>query len=598
MAEVFGAVTGAISIVTALEQVIQSIERLRALRSFIKTLPHELQSLIEEIEIVHGVLKTLTPEMFEFLNVPSTERRLGTFQDDLERLIDEIQRYKSISAGRRKMGAVKLALKKEEIRAQRRNLDGIKGTLLLLQQAYFSASIRDFGSMLRTHRTGTSMTGRSSYSGGSKDEDGQISKAHTAYKRPAKPQQSTAWEYRFRTPLVIIDKMWTLQARRLFSGCTFSIRVNNVIPNDAPVFKYCQEGNVKQVQKLFAERAASPYDCDSRGNSLLNYAAVYLQLELCRLLVQNGADQDHKNSAGLDPLTQINRAAGIWLTSPEKVPLLVDLYRLFIDNFQEYNEPHPSHGNETEDSEPRWISTFRGPPEALTLIHQKNCPGYSSLPLATRFKRTMALGISHKGPSVFCAAMGGTIPPAAFHLETESGETLQQKVWKCAARNLSMGRRRPRSEYTREWRALLADAIRAGADPNKVSWKDGGRRTALGAFMESFTWNERALRRERYDFNPIVRLWVSELRLAGVDLGVFGARERRLYATADIDLEFFVVVGGPRGERLPFRILDLVYGPEPEDWRIWVTNPVDEMVGEFWKMMERKEEVMPGTWVE
>ncbi|KAL4866498.1 hypothetical protein BDV12DRAFT_199097 [Aspergillus spectabilis] len=113
----------------------KSIAKLSALRTFVSTITHELQDLIEEVEVVQAVLKTLTPEMFEFLNIPSTERWLLTFQKDLETLIVEVQKYQA-STTSQKLGVVKLVLKREEIRAQRRHLKNIKGTLLLLQQAY------------------------------------------------------------------------------------------------------------------------------------------------------------------------------------------------------------------------------------------------------------------------------------------------------------------------------------------------------------------------------------------------------------------------------------------------------------------------------
>jgi hypothetical protein len=45
-------------------------------------------------------------------------------------------------------------------------------------------------------------------------------------------------------------------------------------------------------------------------------------------------------------------------------------------------------------------------------------------------------------------------------------------------------------------------------------------------------------------------------------------------------------------------ILRLKYGPDPEDWHLFVTNPIDELVGELWEMVERSLEVMPGTWID
>jgi hypothetical protein len=74
-----------------------------------------------------------------------------------------------------------------------------------------------------------------------------------------------------------------------------------------------------------------------------------------------------------------------------------------------------------------------------------------------------------------------------------------------------------------------------------------------------------------------------------------------------VDLEVFIYVGleksGPAytlglGEKLLFRILSLEFGPRPEEWRLWVSNPVDELAWEFWEMVERGEQVMPGTWID
>lgn len=134
MAEAFGVAAGAFSVVALLGHIIQSIEKLRALRTFIKTIPDELQGLIDDIELVQGVLKTTTPDMLQVADIPSIERRLNVFQADLEALISNIQMYQS-STGRR-MGAIKLFMKKEDILAQRRNLENIRNTLGSLQWAY------------------------------------------------------------------------------------------------------------------------------------------------------------------------------------------------------------------------------------------------------------------------------------------------------------------------------------------------------------------------------------------------------------------------------------------------------------------------------
>jgi hypothetical protein len=45
-------------------------------------------------------------------------------------------------------------------------------------------------------------------------------------------------------------------------------------------------------------------------------------------------------------------------------------------------------------------------------------------------------------------------------------------------------------------------------------------------------------------------------------------------------------------------IINLTYGPEPEDWQIWFSWPLDEWAGEFWHMVENPELFgVPGAWI-
>lgn len=132
MAEAFGV---AVSVLTLLEQTIKTISKLRALREFIKALPRELEDLIDESELVQAVLISLKPEAPNIPHLPSVERRLHAFQTSLESVILEISKYKDTVAGQR-LGAFKLVLKKDVFRTYRQDLEYMKSTLSLLQQAH------------------------------------------------------------------------------------------------------------------------------------------------------------------------------------------------------------------------------------------------------------------------------------------------------------------------------------------------------------------------------------------------------------------------------------------------------------------------------
>ncbi|KAI9721847.1 MAG: hypothetical protein M1812_002183 [Candelaria pacifica] len=73
------------------------------------------------------------------------------------------------------------------------------------------------------------------------------------------------------------------------------ITTHPIRPRDSPIFHLCQQGNAEGVLALLRVKAASPFDMDPDGNTLLHYAAESLQVDLCRLLIKMGARGDVVN---------------------------------------------------------------------------------------------------------------------------------------------------------------------------------------------------------------------------------------------------------------------------------------------------------------
>ncbi|KAJ5816981.1 hypothetical protein N7447_009214 [Penicillium robsamsonii] len=296
----------------------------------------------------------------------------------------------------------------------------------------------------------------------------------------------------------------------------------------------------------------------------------------------------------------MNTSARDWIKHPEKVSLIVELYRLFAQDFGDdlFEDLDTTTGAK---------SGFQGPPQALSLIQEYSFRSYSDLPLDFRFKRAMTLDtwwVHCVSPTTLQIAMGGDrIDPAAYLLKNDDGETLLCQI----VRGMAVDFSAKRTDNLQQWRQLLSGAIAASADPCHLMFCYGRAFTPFVQFLVYFTKNWQELKRARYDFNPIVRLWASELKLAGVDLTHYGAKEKTLYTSGVVNLDLSIYVGleksGPaydpnQGEYLDFHVLSLEYSSNPEDWKLWVNNPVDELVGEFWEMTEKREEIMPGTWID
>lgn len=281
-----------------------------------------------------------------------------------------------------------------------------------------------------------------------------------------------------------------------------------------------------------------------------------------------------------------------------KKALLLDLYKLFIADAEEeffclnnWRQPNDLFG-----------IGFNGPAEALRLIQSHHFERYSELPLELRWERAMTVNpwVGDSRPLAIRTALGGgdSIDPSAFRMETDHGATLLHRI----AQGIASAHAVKRVNDMAEWRLLLAEAISASANLSQIRRRFETAMSPLQRFLQVFV---AIIYRKRWykPLDDILWIWLSELKRAGVDLEAYGANQQALFKLGHVSL-YLPVLPGLRpclwmnDDMLHARVLGLEYGPEPEDWHIFITNPVDEYVGEFWESVQRSLEVMPGTWVD
>ncbi|GAB1194712.1 hypothetical protein APSETT444_003958 [Aspergillus pseudonomiae] len=138
--------------------------------------------------------------------------------------------------------------------------------------------------------------------------------------------------------------------------------------------------------------------------------------------------------------------------------------------------------------------------------------------------------------------------------------------------------------------SLFFDFLRVGGDIHQIV--DG--KTLLIAFLEgylasllSLSESNQALWLGQEICHAGIRAWLKDMRTAGLDLEGLGAHEWRIWKSGKVQREFN---GGFH------RVTGIFYGPYPEDWYIWLLEPSDSFVGEFWALVERSAETMPGEW--
>jgi len=95
--------------------------------------------------------------------------------------------------------------------------------------------------------------------------------------------------------------------------------------------------------------------------------------------------------------------------------------------------------------------------------------------------------------------------------------------------------------------------------------------------------------------------WISILSDCGVDLIEYGLREKSTWNSVAISTNYWPMSPGDPFSDYYFgqrRLIGFDYGQSPKNWILWENEPTDEFAGEFWLMLDRKEEIMPGTWID
>lgn len=295
-----------------------------------------------------------------------------------------------------------------------------------------------------------------------------------------------------------------------------------------------------------------------------------------------------------------NRKCYRWILDPQNLDLSINLYRLLLRQNEDVLLQNP-------DSTSVGQSMFSGPPEALKLMQESSFVNYASLSIKLRFRRAMSLEpwlSEGAGPEMFGVAMGGDrIDSTAYHLTDEHGRTLLSKVAAFMVVDIALSN----EDNITRWREIIRGAVQAGADLCQISTEYRYYYTPLMLFFHSNAIGLGEIRRPWNIFHHLLQRWALELQAAGVDLAAYGAKESDLWKSGAVDTSFKVFVCSSYddpfalqlgGQWLKFHLFSLSYGPSLEDWHVWFTNPVDELVGEFWEMIERKEEIMPGAWIE
>jgi hypothetical protein len=153
---------------------------------------------------------------------------------------------------------------------------------------------------------------------------------------PEYPHYSEADQRELETSWTIVPSLWFVTtglnflAAKSTTGWKYQMQYLPTVKHDSLMFKYCIEGNEVGVRQLLHEKAASPNLCDEHGFTALHRAALRRHVNICKLLLQNGANANFASfSTGETPLHHlpVNRSRVRCTDLLETVQVLVEYGR-------------------------------------------------------------------------------------------------------------------------------------------------------------------------------------------------------------------------------------------------------------------------------
>jgi hypothetical protein len=269
MAEAFGIAAGAIGVVSLSIQIAESLQKVKEFYAAVKNAPPQVEELIEEIEIMQDILSDLqlgshsanvasSANMQRCLKVAQrATRNFAAFSSDLQIRVKKC----------RFRGGVKFALSRDEIRQMIGQMERTKTSLSLAYSLYQQATAED------RHAAIISAVSSNQYL--------TVEKTATPT-RNASPviRRSVCIDERLfhiSTPEWISNTIWQFEMRRSIAGFKIMLRTYGVVPWDAPVMEACRKGDAFELQRLFDNRLASPFDRSLDDLSLWQVSLIGLQ---------------------------------------------------------------------------------------------------------------------------------------------------------------------------------------------------------------------------------------------------------------------------------------------------------------------------------
>ncbi|KAK1500445.1 hypothetical protein CABS01_10169 [Colletotrichum abscissum] len=638
MAEAFGVVVSAFTVVEIAGKLGSSIIKLKKLWNEVQDVPREINQLIEQVDILNAILTEMDVELSQAgtPSIGTSDASLRCCQqvaNELEILATDLQQQiLTAKKSRRSITKLRVTLKKDLIQSCQQKLQFALQMALLSQntrifasitnrtesitsgvktpettaftvKAYSSRQVRlidepnfeSVASVRKASRMESLHNAQSSFFGGFTSRTVPHSKYHDVQ----------VYQARLQPPWWVSARLWDIQTYRAHAGWKFCLRAWTVRPySGTSIFKHIEDDYWTLALREIEEHRASLFDRDEGGWTLLHvcvfikkhmamtltksqFAVNWERIEIIRHLLGMGLRLDDVDgqTLGLAPFARICK-------SNETLELFKIWVHVALDDcLEDYFTPDETTLNLSAISSFIWKDH-----EAHQYMTRSLATTYYQLPLKVRYAH---LDWYHVDPKILLHDVqhDGGIKPAEFIviLDASFDSSLESLV-SCYATKMAF-------DEKSSWRKLVRWIVQ-GVSSQRLSMQmsvDAAQEeprcyTPLISALYKTFWDHSEYKRK---ISLFLRRWLEDVQISGHDLEEYGRRE----------MEYFKREARLQEERLRtwdnntiyepgLRLVSFTYGPEPGDWNLVWSLEAEEYAGEFWDLIENPPLRVPGAWVD
>ncbi|KAF6810015.1 ankyrin repeat-containing protein [Colletotrichum musicola] len=652
MAEVFGVVASAV----ARRQAVESVMKLKQLWDKIQDAPKRFSDLFVKLEILSALLDDVDrqfadpdlPPGFWDRNLAQQSLKLcRNVSSQLEVLCSSLKdQLSSTRRPKRFKGAIKVIMNDDGVRELEAKLDSALSLLQMAHQCYLGALTQALPAII-----GLRMSALGSQSApAEKDESNFVAERQCMVKQVSQSRKRTnphressqvhnrrfsIWGWmtietlengsNYTSSVKIRDwltqKIWEAQSTTGWGGWQFNMRVHSTIPLNGSAMQCIRKDDAEGLLKLFNDRAASPYDRNTRDWTLLFTATVFASYKVSKLLLELGAEVEEIYPSSEHPDSQ-------WIPFPSA--LRSQLTSSMVDLWADF-------GLDSSCFSPTCKSPYdilyrtRASDNALKALQRRLCPEYFTIDFSRRCQvARLAVCVLPRlrYPATLAYLIRGADRLSPNDLSESAAEDVSLLITATTALGLfSAYHALPvvdNNEYLimpedafEAWREFLIDLLSLGCQVEVVNprvyfndmhpWRVNIQvavtplRSVMQGVTEMIPWAARnsVKAAEVVEvFRVSLYEWLKIVHSAGVDLIRYGLWEQRQRCSHNLMDTFDNLNWDTPQLQFVVHLVGFRIGSLPDEWSFWLVEEHKRYALDFWQMLDKRVEVMPGSWVD